>query len=97
MEFRDPTVNISGKQYPVSFGFLCFVIFTEKTGGKTLADCKDMRVLLQLYHCAILAGAERHGTDVITFDEFMTTLDDRENQGVFEKIRDIYNSDPEKK
>ena len=56
-----------------------------------------MRVLLQLYHCAILAGAERHGTDVITFDEFMTTLDDRDNQGVFEQIRDIYNSDPEKK
>jgi hypothetical protein len=89
--FKDPHIFISGVPYPVRFGYLSFSIFNE--AGYVLQDTRTATVLLRLYHAGILAGCRRNKVPAISWEDFETCLDDDDNAGVFDAIKEIYESE----
>lgn len=89
--FKDPHIVISGVPYPVKFGYLAFSIFNEH--GHVLADCKNAMILLRLYHSGIVAGCKRNNVPGISWEEFLLSLDDDDNTGVFDSIKALYETD----
>jgi hypothetical protein len=78
---KDPVVVIDSVPYPVRYGARSLAIFSDMTGRLVTNISAPMTIteMYQQYYSGISAGCLRNKIPALTYDEFMTALDNDES------------------
>lgn len=86
------SITLSGKEYPVYFGFRSMLAYKELTGVDITKSTGEMMESLAMFYCAIFPK-----TKEMTFEQFVDLLDEPENRGKLNEYLAAQTEDVEKK